>query len=201
MGEQADAAKVVNFTKGNENDWDPFNPESLRAQGRDEEIGVQKVLLSVSVRKPKKGEFFRTHTDPDMHIVTKLYKNDDGESFIVSPGLQDVFGRQVVPVCLYFCVSRYGDPFLWPIRLPGDDGRDNSYWQTARDAAKRAETSWVRIEANQAAKNYSLALALGELPPPVWPELPLPEILELAFKNSVIKNRDDLMVKQFLGEV
>ena len=59
----------------------------------------------------------------------------------------------------------------------------------------------MRIEANQIAKNYSLALARGDLPEPPWPDLPLPEVIELAFRNAIIKDRDHVLVKSFLGEV
>ena len=181
--------------------WDPYNVEALKALGRGEETAIEKVLLAVPVRKPRKGEFFRVHPDPDMSITTKLYRSDDGENFLVNPAVADVFGRQIVRVTLYCCVTRFADPFLWPVRVPDEGERDNSYWETARLAAIKAIESWVRIEANQAAKNYSLALARGDLPEPCWPSMSLPEIIELAFKNATIKDRDHLLVQSFLGEV
>jgi len=136
-----------------------------------------------------------------MSVTTKLYKSDDGETFLVNPAVSDVFGRQIVRVTLYYCVSRYGHPFLWPVRVPEDGEKDNSYWQTARLAADKAIEAWIRIEANQTAKNYSLALARGDLPEPRWPDLPLREVLELAFRDATINDRDHLLVKSFLGEV
>ena len=181
--------------------WNPFDVEALKALGRGDEAAVEKVLLKVEVRKPRKGEFFRTHPNPEMSVTTKLYKSDDGETFLVNPAVSDVFGRQIVRVTLYYCVSRYGHPFLWPVRVPEDGEKDNSYWQTARLAADKAIEAWIRIEANQTAKNYSLALARGDLPEPRWPDLPLREVLELAFRDATINDRDHLLVKSFLGEV
>ena len=66
-----------------------------------------------------------------MSITTKLYRSGDREHFLVNPAVWDVFGRQIVRVTLYFCVGRYGDPFLWPVRVPDEGERDNSYWETA----------------------------------------------------------------------
>jgi hypothetical protein len=51
-----------------------------------------------------------------------------------------VFGRQIELVRLYYCVGRYGDVFLWPVRVPDEGERDNSYWETARLAAAKAMT-------------------------------------------------------------
>ena len=122
--------------------WNPFDVEALKALGRGDEAAVEKVILKIEVRKPGKGEFFRTHPDPEMSVTTKLYKSDDGETFLVNPAVSDVFGRQIVRVTLYYCVNRYGDPFLWPVRVPEDGEKDNSYWQTARLAADKAIEAW-----------------------------------------------------------
>jgi hypothetical protein len=43
---------------------DPFDLDALRVEGLDD-IGVEKVLLTVPVRKPRKTEFFRVHPDED----------------------------------------------------------------------------------------------------------------------------------------
>jgi hypothetical protein len=181
--------------------WDPFDPESLKAQGRGDEIAVEKVLLAVAVRKPRKGEFFRVHPDPDLSAIIKVFKSDDGDTYLVNPVVQDVFGQQVVTVRLFYCVNRYGDPFLWPVRVPTNGEKDNSYWETARAAAAKAVDDWFRIEANLTAKNYAATRAQGALPAPAWPELPYPEVLQLAFKNAVVDNRDHTLVRTFLGEI
>lgn len=181
--------------------WDPFDPECLKAQGRDDEIAVEKVLLAVPVRKPRPGDFFRVHPDPDLSAVIKVFKSDDGETYLVNPAVQDIFGQQVVTVRLFYCFSRYGGPFLWPVRVPVNGEKDNSYWETARAAAAKAIDDWHRIETNLVAKNYVAVRARGTIPAPAWPELPYPDILQLAFKNAVINNPDHSVVKSFLGEI
>src|SRR3954471_13058142 len=82
--------------------WDPYDVEALKALGRGEEVTVEKALLAVDVRKPRKGEFFRVHSDPELSITTKIYRDADGQSFLVNPQVADVFGRQIVLVRLYF---------------------------------------------------------------------------------------------------
>jgi hypothetical protein len=196
MGEQADDAKVINFAK----EEDPFDPESLRISIDGSDIGTEKVLLAVPVRKPGKAEFFRVHPDSAYRLDMMLLKFED-ERFIVSKGLLPGLATEVEPVTLFTCISRVNVLFLWPVRLPGSDGRDNPYWETAREIADRAMTSWVRCVANQDLRAYEMTLALGNLPEPTWPALPMRDLLELAFKGRVIRDGQHHIIKRLAGEL
>jgi hypothetical protein len=102
---------------------------------------------------------------------------------------------------LFTSITRQGVPFLWPIRLPGDDGKHNEWHRTALEAAQRAQTRWVRIAANMAAGGYDLFEATGALPEPEWPDLSFRELLKIAFKDRFIRTADHPVLRRLRGEV
>ena len=63
-------------------------------------------------------------------------------------GLVAELAGDVYPVCLFLAVNRQGDVFLWPCKLPGADGRSNTWNESALAAARLAEAKWVRVAAN-----------------------------------------------------
>src|SRR4029450_4412404 len=95
-----------------------------------DDILTEKVLLTVPVRKPGRSEFFRVNPDPAYRLDMMVLKFD-GESFIVVRGLLPALATEVEPVRMYTCLSRVNVLFLWPVRLPGSDGKDNAYWSSA----------------------------------------------------------------------
>ena len=71
---------------------------------------------------------------------------------------------------LFLAVNRQGTVFFWPVSLPGPDGKDLNWWRSAREAASRARSTWVRVMPNinlGAPKFLRRMITLGE---PVWPD-------------------------------
>jgi hypothetical protein len=177
---------------------DPFDPANL-SLGTGESVGAKKVLLKVPARKPGKTEFFRSHPDPAYCIATALLLFDD-EFHVVMPGMRgDV--AEALPYELRFCINRAGAPFWWPIRLPGEDGKSNHWWDSARQVADHAKEHWVRCVANRAANMYDLVQATIPLPDPDWPDRSIADLLRLAFSNQVVDSPDAHVLKVLRGQV
>jgi hypothetical protein len=100
---------------------------------------------------------------------------------------------------LIYCINRNGGPFLWPIRLPGSDGRSNQWWDGARAAAAFAKDRWVRCWANLAMNSYDAVIATAFVPEPNWPDLSLRDLLHLAFKDRLIDRHDHPILKALRG--
>ena len=75
---------------------------------------------------------------------------------------QDLLG-DIYPVCLFMAVNRQGSPFLWPVKLPGPDGKTNT-WNESSLAAALAEESWIRVAANISAGMYDTFAPLASYP-------------------------------------
>ena len=68
------------------------------------------------------------------------------------------------------------------------------------EAARLAETKWVRVASNMAAGMYDTFEATGELPDPEWPELSFGEILRLAYRDRFINSADHPVLQALRGE-
>ncbi|UCF33645.1 MAG: hypothetical protein JSV78_15065, partial [Phycisphaerales bacterium] len=112
-------------------------------------VGVKKVLLTVPVRKPSNQAFVRTHPDEAYRLETAVLElKDERETYIVVPELWQDISTELVPKVLFTAIDRQNNVFLWPIRLPGNDGRLDQWNQSALEAAQMARSNWVRISAN-----------------------------------------------------
>src|SRR5262245_46987252 len=122
----------------------PFNPENLRlSQNFNDTLPTERVVTMVPVRKPHGQEWFMSHEQEAFRQnVTALHWKEDREFYVVTQRLAPALVMETVPVTLVTCIGRQGHPFLWPIRLPGADGKDSSWWVSAREAAERAKHNW-----------------------------------------------------------
>jgi len=121
------------------------------------------------------------------------------EVFLVARSLWPELAGEVYPVCLFLAVNRQGDVFLWPVKLPGSDGRSNTWNESALAAARLSESKWVRVAANMPGGMYDVFEAAGELSEPTWPELSFSEVLKLCFKDRFIQSVDHPAIRALRG--
>ena len=185
---------------------DPFGDlESLRlSQNFVAQTGVKPLLASIPVRKPNRHEFIRVRPGNEWRFNTGcLTDATTKEVYIVTASLVDELRGDVKPTCLRTCISRDSKvPFLWPITLPGPDGRWNRWHESAAAAAELAETQWLKVAAVMSAGNYSTHVAPATISEPDWPaDLSLNDLLRLAFKERFIDNIDHLVLRRLRGEI
>ena len=182
---------------------DLFDLSRLRlSQDFAQTVGVRKLLTTVPVRKPNRQEFIRVHLGEDYRLETVVLEmKEDRESYLVEPNLWSELPGELIPKVLCTCINRQGVLTLWPIRMPGEDGRLDQWNASALEAAERARSRWVRVVANMGLGAYEIYEATGELPEPEWPDLNFQEILKIAFKSRFITELDHPVVRCLRGEV
>jgi hypothetical protein len=183
------------------NQVDPFDPSRFAANSTVVgDIGVTKEFVTCPVRKPNKKEFVRVH--PELKLSAHLLEMDnERETYIVEPAVAAVLAGDVRTVVLSLSVSRQGAWFLWPVPQLPLDGRDNSWNQSARVAARLAESKWVRVVSRMDQQAYEVLSAPGNLGSPIWPDVGMREILTVAFGESfVIRDAGHPVVKRLLGQ-
>lgn len=87
---------------------DPFDPAALcLPQDFTETANVEKLLLTVPVRKPNRQDFVRVHPDPAYRLpsVGLLELKDEGEIYLVSPDLAAGLANEFDPCTLYTAYS------------------------------------------------------------------------------------------------
>ena len=112
---------------GDPEDPDPFDPARYRLSGDFEPaLGVQKLITTVPVRKPAKDWFVRTHPDPGYCLeAIVLELKEERETYLVDPAILPELGEEstLSPRALFTAINRQGTLFVWPVRLPGANGR------------------------------------------------------------------------------
>jgi len=163
---------------------DPFDLASLRlSQDFASAVGVKKLITTVPVKKPSKEWFVRTHPGLDYRLQTAVLelKEGDRETYLVARDLWSELSSEPTfsPRLLVTAINRQGVLFLWPIRLPGADGKLDEWSRSAMGAANEAKSQWVRITANMSLGAYDVAIASGLASEPSWPEMKFQEIIKI----------------------
>lgn len=180
-----------------------FDLSRLRlSQNFVDEIGVKKALVTVPVRKPNRQDFVRVHPDPAFRIDTAVIEvADERETYLVSPDLWPHLSTEVVPKILFTAINRQGVVFLWPVRVPGSDGKSNSWNESALSGANMAMSRWIRLASNRSLGAYEIFEAGVDFADPEWPNVDFQKIIEIAFKSHYIESFDHPVIKRLLGQM
>ena len=186
---------------------DPFDLDALRVEGLDD-IGVEKVLLTVPVRKPRKTEFFRVHPGEDYcldSMVLVRAESIDREVYLIARELRAELADDAQRVRLFTCVNKRGVVFLWPARLPDPEasGGGGRAWHTsALEIADEAKKQWVRMYGNRDLGAYEMHRARGDFGEPEWPkDKSFKDLLRLAFKDRFIDTPHHDVIRELHGEL
>ena len=195
------APKLENPTSATPN---PFNPADLRlSQSFAGTVGVKKLLITVPVRKPNRQDFVRVHPDPAYRLTPTaiIELNDDNETYLLSPTMAQQLPGEFSVVTLHTTINRQGAIHLWPVKLPGEDGRQLEAHRSAAEAAERAMERWVRVTWNKSTRAYNIFETTGDHPEPVWPDVSFEEILKIAFRDRYVDRVDHPLVQRLQGVV
>jgi hypothetical protein len=198
-----DSTPDMTNEQGEQVELNPFAPENLRIDlNLAEGIGVKKVVLTIPVRKPNPQDFIRVHKEPEFRLAVAIIElKDDRETYLVLPSVARDIPGEYVTVMMYACINRAGVVFLWPVRLPGTDGRQLEWHRSAAKAAEMAVKSWVRIKANMSLGAYDVFEASSTIPEPEWPkDLSFEQMLRIAFKGRLVDSLSHPVLKRLRGE-
>jgi hypothetical protein len=188
----------------NDNRPDPFNPAALRLdQSFAETVGVKKLLTTVPVRKPNRQDYVRVHPDPKYRLTPAaiIEVKEDREFYVVLSSIAQQLPGEFDVRTLFLTINRQGVLRLWPIKLPGPDGKHNEWPRSEAVGAERAMERWVRVTANKSLGAYEIREATGELPEPDWPAFSFEEILKIAFRDHIVDRADHPLLQRLRGEL
>lgn len=165
------------------------------------DLSVTKVLTTIPIQKPARDTFFMVRSGPEWCVtVGTLELKAERETYIVHPKAADYVRDLIVVVILYLAITRDGNIFLIPVKMPKSDGKSDAWTDSRREAVEHAKRKWVRISANMSAGCYNVFTAAGNIPDPEWPEdLTFDDILKIAFRDRIIKDKEHPVVQKMLG--
>lgn len=171
-------------------------------QDFDAAAGVESLMLTVPVRKPTKLAFVRVHPSPEFRAALAILRDDNGDMYAVHPTVYPYLTNEASPAMLYTTQDEGGTVFLWPVTLPGPDGRTNTWSQSAHAAAQAAQTDWLRVSSRRDAQMYGTTKSKVSRPDPKWPEKSFEDLLRVAFDDGrLIDSLDHPIVRRLQGEV
>jgi hypothetical protein len=163
-------------------------------------VGVKKVITTVLVRKPNRHAFIRVHEE--WTFSTAIFTDkENGDIYFVHPGLWEELAGEVTPAALNATIDRHGNFFLWPIPLPGEDGRWNEWHRSAAEIAAMAKERWLRVVSNRQLGAYEARVATGDLPEPTWPEETFDDLLRTALRDKFIDSANHPVLRRLRGEI
>jgi len=161
---------------------------------------TKKLVTTVPVRKPDRQWFIRVHPSEEYRMDTYMLElKEEREAYLVAPDLWPELIGEIVPKTILTGMNRQGVTFLWPIRLPGVDGRRDAWNESALQAAELAMDTWVRVASNMALGGYDVHQAVGDISDPVWQEKTFEELVQVAFKHMYIDALDHPVIRQLQG--
>ena len=161
------------------------------------------VITQVQIRRPYKTEFVRVRREDEFSVgPIAIYEDQQYRcTYLIDKALLTIFDGYFNPAILVTTISRQGALFLWPLKLPKINGRDNAWFQTAREAAEMAKESWIKVMPDFSLKKYKITNAINNLDEPKWPVLSFEAILKKVLANSLIDNEDHPVIQRLQGRI
>ena len=138
--------KMSDMTKETAAAPDPFDPATLRLdQSFADTVGAKRLLTTVSVRRPNRQDFSRVHPSPQYRLTPAaiIELREEREVYLVEPSVATELPGEFTTATLYTAINRQGVVHIWPVKLPGPDGKHNEWHRFAAEAAEIAMTRWV----------------------------------------------------------
>jgi hypothetical protein len=153
---------------------------------------AQRKVVVVPVARPDKQQWVAIHPDPAWRVYVNLFEDKaNRRTYLVAPDIAPEVTEDLVSKVLVSYVTRTGSPGLWPIRLPDDGGRLDTFNESALNIVAEYAGQWVRVLVDQAEKSYSVMSSPPmEIPAPKWPDGGFAWMCETAFKNRIIRSLD-----------
>lgn len=166
------------------------------------QTGIKKAIITIPIRKPNPQTFVRVRPESEFRLQTAIIEiKEENETYLVIPDLWNDLSSEIVAKVFFTAITRQGDLFLWPIRLPSSDGRIDDYNASALEAATIAEKTWIRLKANRSLGAYDVFEATGDIANPAWPDISFQKIVEIAFRGRIIDNLNHPVLRKLRGEL
>jgi hypothetical protein len=174
--------------------------EDLRKNPCLDEVETEELQLEISVAKPSKQMFFRSHQSEEYRVDIPLLKlESEMQWYFVNPKLWSKLREEMSQVKLMTCIDMFNRPFMWPIKMPVSD-RTNKWTNSALLAASESVKSWVRLIPDMPQQRYRVHKAINMSNEPSWPEDSFMDLVKQAFADFQINEIDHPVIKQLRGQ-
>jgi len=172
------------------------------SQNFEDLVGIKKETLVVPVRKPNRQSWIQIHPGEDWRMAVALIEiKEDSEHYLVDPKIYPELAEECMPKYLFTCQTRQKVIFLWPIRMPGPDGRVDHWNESALQIVNEYAGRWIRVSSNRSLGAYDVNFPEVPYDPPNWPTEGFTSLLEKAFRGKIIQSLTHPIVKMLRGQM
>ena len=172
----------------------PFDPSrfAMPSTGA-EEFGTRKIRSVIPVNKPGKMEWVHLLDHPDFLLPGAAFLDlqDGGRVYLVVPEIAAQLTDDVKLVKLAPALSRQDKLFLWPCPMILEGETPNPWHTSHNDAFNAAKNGWIRMKSNRACGFYDIIEPEKIMPEPDWPDMSFADMLQTAFNDDHLVDRDD----------
>jgi hypothetical protein len=212
MDEEKSQPKLVSVPREETKEEEQRTGEELEIEDlreilapQDFDAGVKKIYLHITVGRPKKHEFFKVRPGDEWTMGPVGIYREQGEfgseTYVIMPEMYEAMEGLVTFHRLYLAVTRQDKPYVWPVRLPDESGRDNAWHSTAREAVELAKKLWIRVVPNQDVGSYESVRAETQSYQPKWPDISFLQIINRAFKGRIVRDEEHPIVRKIRGVI
>ena len=172
----------------------PFDPSrfAMPSTGA-EEFGTRKIRSIIPVSKPGKMEWVHLLDDEDFLVpgAALLDLQDGGRMYLVVPDIAAQLDDDVRLYTLAPALTRQDKLFLWPCPMIRPGETPIPWHASHNDAFNAARSGWIRMKSNRACGFYDIIEQEKIMPEPDWPDMSFADMLQTAFNDDHIVDRDD----------
>ena len=145
-------------------------------------------------------EWFRTH--PSLQFPAAVLEvKASGNIFLVHPSLRERLSTDIYDACIFPCINRSNEIFLWTVRLPKGDSRANHFAESALEAISLARETWIRRQWSAESRTHLVYKSKVLLPDPKWPEdCSIEDLINRGFKRRFISDYEHEVLRKLRGE-
>jgi len=162
---------------------------------------VKTESIRIPLSKPGRQMWFSPHPDQKLWMTVAILKDEtDSENYVLTENVRNLVQNDWMAKTLVPCITKQGTLMLWPIRMPGADGKLDSWNQSAMQIAMNYGDRWIRVGSNRESGSYEATTPVAEFDVPKWPE-DMTEVFRKALKSAMIDSLDHPILKRLRGEI
>jgi len=131
-----------------------------------------------------------------------IKRTADGSYYPVLRAALPYCKEWVKPYTFFVGITTSNTVFLLDVPDDSDDdkGFGKSWHDSARITVIEGRKGWIRVVSNRSAGGYDIKYPEGKIGNPTWPDVTLQEILDIAFRDRIIKDGDHKLIKDLRGQ-
>lgn len=137
-----------------------------------------------------------------MFRLNCIKRKADKTYFVVERKALPYCKEWVKPYKFFVGITSSNSIYLLDIPEETEDEKafGRSWHESAQQTVIAGRQGWIKVISNRSAGGYDVKYPEGNLGEPTWPDITLEEILNIAFRDRIIKDEEHKLIKDLRGQ-